>query len=421
VSTLLAVLCLLGTSPAPPIVVMEHRIFPGRHEADGNWAALLAGPEGRVYVGLARHGADGALVYYDSTKDQMVDVGSLGAFAGESRLLAGPQSKIHTRFGVGPDGRVYFGTHGGFWWDFARYGTKEGYPGGHWMAFDSRSGHVEDFGLAIPHDGLVTGAYDAKFDRLYAMTYPRGHFIYFDVRRRVTVDKGRVNNWESVCRTLGIDDEGNVYGSFGLGRIFKYDPRCDCIRDLSLQLPVRPKGVSRGGDATKSETAWRVVVWDRATARFYGVEESASVLFSFDPRAGDEGEIRQVGQLCAGECGGSRDVAYPTLSLTIGANRKLYYAPTTREFDYSGSAGLSASHLITYDLETGKVEALGEMRLRDGRRVIGTNAAHTGPDGTLYFVGAIEVHEKPGAAPEFAGKIADVPYRLALLSYKPRP
>ena len=56
-----------------------------------------------------------------------------------------------------------------------------------------------------------------------------------------------------------------------------------------------------------------------------------------------------------------------------------------------------------------------------GRRVIGTNAADTGPDGTVYFVGAIEVHEKPGAAPELAGKIAGVPYRLALLSYKPRP
>jgi hypothetical protein len=418
---LVAAVCVLAAGPAPPIVTMEHRIFPGRHEADGNWAALLANQDGRVYVGLAQHGGDGGLMYYDSGTDRMVDVGNLTALAGESGLGRGPQSKIHTRFGAGPDGRIYFGTHGGYWWDFARYGTKEGYPGGHWMAFDPRGGQVEDFGIALPHDGLVTGAYDAKFNRLYAMTYPRGHFVYFDAARRVTVDKGRVNNWESVCRTLGIDDEGNVYGSFGLGRIFKYDPRCDCIRELSLQLPIRPKGITRGGDATKSETAWRVVVWDRETARFYGVEESATVLFSFDPRAGGEGQIRTLGQLCAGECGGSRDVAYPTLSLTLGLNRKLYYAPTTREFDYSDSSRLSASYLLSYDLKTGEIEALGEMRLRDGRRVIGTNAALTGPEGTLYFVGAIEVHETPGAAPEVAGKIGGVPYRLALLSYKPRP
>jgi len=184
---------------------------------------------------------------------------------------------------------------------------------------------------------------------------------------------------------------------------------------------VRPKGVSRGGDATKSETAWRVVVWDGPTARFYGVEESAGVLFSFDPRAGADDEIRRLGQLCVSDCEESRDIAYPTLSLAIGGDRKLYYAPTTREFDYSGSAGLSASHLVTYDLNTGKIEHLGEMRLGDGRRVMGTNAAQAGPDGTLYFVGAIEVREEKGRPLEAAGKIDSVPYRLALLSYRPRP
>ena len=45
---------------------------------------------------------------------------------------------------------------------------------------------------------------------------------------------------------------------------------------------------------------------------------------------------------------------------------------------------MAASHLITYDLRTGNTEDMGEMRLADGRPVVGTNAADTGPDGTIY-------------------------------------
>jgi len=59
------------------------------------------------------------------------------------------------------------------------------------------------------------------------------------------------------------------------------------------------------------------------------------------------------------------------------------------------------------------------MLLGDDSRVLGTNAADTGPDGTIYFVGAIEVRSSAGKLPEAAGKIGGVPYRLALLKYRP--
>ncbi len=59
------------------------------------------------------------------------------------------------------------------------------------------------------------------------------------------------------------------------------------------------------------------------------------------------------------------------------------------------------------------------MLLEDGRRVLGTNAADTGPDGTIYLVGAIEVRPQPGKPLEAAGRVGGVPYRLALLIYRP--
>jgi hypothetical protein len=404
---------------AEKIVTLDYRIFPGLAEMDGNWAALKVAHDGKVYVGLACHGCDGHMVMYDPKTDRVTDIGDLTLLAGESSPRIGPQSKIHAKFGEGKDGRIFFGTHAGYWFNYARVGAKEGYPGAHWMAYDPKAGKVEDFGIGPKYEGINTGAYDPKFNRIYGLTHPRGHFVYYDVASGKTADKGRVNNWESICRTLGIDDEGNVYGNFGAGQIYKYDPHTDEIVELPLQIPIRAKGVSLGRDYYKSETHWRTVVWDSLERKFYGVDESASLLFSFDPHAGPYGEVRLLGQLCAEGMNDRRDIPYATLTLALGLDRKLYYAPPAKEFDYAGSQGVGASHLIVYDLKKGRTEDGGEMRLPDGRRIIGLNSADTAPDGTIYFVGAIEVRDAPGPGNESAGKIGDVPYRLALIIYHP--
>jgi hypothetical protein len=414
----------IGMAPAvrssgPRTVRISHHVFAGLEKMEGNWAALLAASDGKVYAGLAYHGGAGHVVYYDSKSGTMHDLGDLNELTGEQSLHRGPQSKVHAKFGEGHDGRIYFGTHAGWWWNHARFATKEGYPGAHWMAYDPKTDRVENFGLGVPNEGINTGAYDPKFNRIYGLTNPRAHFVYYDVATKRTVDKGRIDNWESVCRTLGIDDEGNVYGSFGQGQIFRYDPRTDTIRELSVGVPIRQKGISLGRDYNKSETAWRTVVWDRETRRFYGIEESATILFSFDPFKGTDGEVQRLGELSIESFHDKREVPFATLTLTLGHDRKLYYGAAAREFDYGGSVGAAPAHLVTYDLKTGRTEDLGEMRLDDGRAVLGTNAADTAPDGTIYMVGAIEVRPEPGKPFEAAGKVGDVGYRLALLSYRP--
>jgi hypothetical protein len=405
---------------ASKTVTVDYRVFPGLAAMDGNWAALSVAHDGKVYIGLAYHGGDGHMVCYDPKADRVIDIGNLTRLTGEAALQRGPQSKIHAKFGEGKDGRIYFGTHAGYWWNYARFGTKEGYPGAHWMAYDPATGKVEDFGIGPKFEGINTGAYDPRFNRIYGLTHPRGHFVYYDVGTGTAVDKGRFNNWESICRTLGIDDKGNVYGNFGAGQIYKYDPHTDEIVELPLHIPTRQKGVSLGRDYNKSETHWRTVVWDDQDRKFYGVEESASMLFSFDPHAGQWGVVKLLGQLCAEEMKESRDIPYATLALTLGLDHKLYYAIPEREFDYAGSAGAGVSHLITFDLKTAKTEDMGEMRLADGRGVIGLNSAHTAPDGTIYFVGAIELRQAPGQKLESGGKIGTIPYRLALVIYRPK-
>ena len=43
-----------------------------------------------------------------------------------------------------------------------------------------------------------------------------------------------------------------------------------------------------------------------------------------------------------------------------------------------------------------------------------------GPDGTIYFVGAIGVKGIPGEAGQGAGMMGETPYRLALFLYHPK-
>src|SRR5438270_2640775 len=151
----------------PAVIRLDHRVFPDLERMDGNWAALFAASDGKVYVGLAYHGGGGHLVYYDVKADAVRDVGDLTVLSGESSLHRGPQSKIHAKFGEGKDGRIYFGTHAGLWWNYARFATKEGYPGEHWMAFDPKTSRVEDFGIGVANEGINTGAYDPLFNRIY--------------------------------------------------------------------------------------------------------------------------------------------------------------------------------------------------------------------------------------------------------------
>jgi hypothetical protein len=44
-------------------VTVEYRFFPGLATMTGNWAALKAASDGKVYVGLACNGCDGYLVF----------------------------------------------------------------------------------------------------------------------------------------------------------------------------------------------------------------------------------------------------------------------------------------------------------------------------------------------------------------------
>jgi hypothetical protein len=219
----------------------------------------LVASDGRVYVGLNYHGGGASVAVYDPKTDTMKILGDMNRITGQTNLAVEPQAKVHSQISEGPDGKIYFGTHLSAFYGFATFPSPDAYPGGHWMVYDPKTDVVTDLGIALKGNGLLTMTMDPQRGRLYAVAYPQAHFLYYDLATGKTTDMGQVQNWDAVGRTLAVDDLGRVYGCWGRGRLYRYDPEKDAIENLQIQLPQREVGVPihrRPCRPTRS-TTWR--------------------------------------------------------------------------------------------------------------------------------------------------------------------
>ena len=107
------------------------------------------------------------------------------------------------------------------------------------MVYDPVSDKVTDLGLALSRNGLLTMTIDPHRERLYALTYPQAHFLIYDIQTQKTTDMGQVQNWDAISRTLAVDNLGRVYGCWGQGRIWRYDPDTNAIENLHIQQVVK--------------------------------------------------------------------------------------------------------------------------------------------------------------------------------------
>jgi hypothetical protein len=393
--------------------------LPVGFKETGMWSALYAARDGRVYIGAQAHGAEAHLYQYDPETGRIRHLADMSEMAGEKGQAVRIQAKVHTRFVEDADGLVYFGTgnQGSGPWNI----DPRSWEGGHWWVFDPNREVVTDLGLVAPGDSDLYGlAYDTVRHRLYATAY-NTHLYIFDIKSRTTTDAGRVDNWD-VCRTIVTDDRGNCYGSFGRHFIFKYDAVARRLLNLPVRLPHDPFQWPRDLTRPKLDrkNIWRVVEWSPRDRVIYGIEGGANHLFSYDPHKGNFGEVRELAQLTAPELVGRHDLGYATLSMAIGKDNVIYYAPSSAAFDYSSSEGPGgeiAAYLVSFDPVKNVRRDYGKLiDGRKGLRVLGTNAAACGPDGTLYFFGAVEEKDDTRAAGKVRG---EVPFSLRLIIVDP--
>lgn len=416
--------------------VVSHYRFVGNHREESMWSALYGAKSGKIYIGLCTHAEAAHFYEFDPETETMRHIVDLTELHGERGEGINTNGKIHVRMGEDKDGNIYFGSLN------EDTGPEcidpSSYLGAFWYRYNPKEDKVEVLGRISRHYGLLGMVMDPLYMRLYGLAED-GHLYMHDIEGSFTRDLGKVDDWD-ICRTIFADDEGNVYGSFPVAQIWKYDVKRDEVIDfptirLEYDNRVLPRTMSK--PMIDRKVIWRVIEWDENEKVAYGIIGGNSMLFRYDVHDGPEGKIDYLTPLTAPQYWDEtnvRQIPFATLTLTI-AGDKIYFAPTASgSFDYIGNswdvkdeenfqAKLAGdfyppvSYLICYDKNTGLRESKGLMVTKEGKLCFGLGGACTGKkDGRIYFVGAIQEDDLE----KEVGKVGRRwPFSMGLVAYDP--
>jgi len=415
-------------------VEIDHYHFSEINKDASMWSALYIASNGKIYVGLCTHG-DAATIYeFDPKTETMRYLSNITELANERGHGIWTNGKIHVQMQE-LDGYVYFGS---FCEDNGPPAIDpHSYKGPFWGRIEMSTGNVELLSYINSFWGLTGQCMDKKRRLIYGLAED-GHLYKYYIDENWTEDLGRVDDWD-VCRTIFIDNLGNVYGSWPPGRVWKYDPVADRIFDLSIRVPIVNVARSMHDPMLDRKAQWRIIEWDPQTKCAYGIVGGSNDLFKFDVHKGNEGEFQVLTRMCAPMFRGGDvepfKIPHATLAMTIShKERKIYYIPViSGDFDY-GSVKLdvgisniikkrkeakrkmrSLSYMISFDMETGQRTDIGLLKTKDGRLVMGLGGAQADPSGKIWFVGSFEENDPKYKVREING----MGYSLELGCYDP--
>ena len=416
-------------APGLPTARIKHYGFAGPDRPAQMWSGLYVGSNGRVYIGLCTHGDAATFYEFNPETEQMRLLANLTEVAKERGRGVWTTGKIHVQMQE-LDGWIYFGAlcedNGPPAVDFSSY------PGIHWYRAEMATGKVEQLGQITRYWGLLGQAMDKQRRLIYGLAED-GRLYRYHIDDDWTEELGRVDDWD-ICRTIFADDEGNVYGSWSGGNVWKLDAATGRIIDFDfLKLPVSNQSRTMANPMIDRRGQWRFIEWDPVDKVAYGIVGGSNQLFRFDVRDGPEGRITLLAEMCAPAFRGGDPFKIPpaTLAMALSAReRKIYYIPVLEgDFDYgavkldlSVPDGLASGNLpplsfmVSYDLKTGERRDIGLLRAADGRLAYGMGGARVDARGRVWFVGAFEERDPARVARPGAGRF---PYSMGLGCYEP--
>jgi len=299
--------------------------------SDSCWS-LSTGPDGKIYaaVCIERRGGCSAYVarYNEVTDalDYLIEVGS--AVGDPPHSGRATQCKIHYSFAPSQqDGIMYAATHlsgpalGDYIYNpWADWGdSRKAFQGAQLLAFDTQTDKILWHDLLIPGEGSRCLALDEARQLLYTVSYPRDHFLIYDLKTRTRQDLGRISSVNS--QAIFLDRLGRAYTSNQNGQLLRYDPDQKKLKELSVFLPH---------EAYQSN--FHSVIYDVVASPagdcIYGVTWRAHPhLFRYWPEEGDAGRIEDLGPATQSR---DRTLAISTFldhagGLVFGSDGNLYY------------------------------------------------------------------------------------------------
>ncbi|MCF7855461.1 MAG: hypothetical protein K9N51_11735 [Candidatus Pacebacteria bacterium] len=275
--------------------------FSERPLSDSCWSTHT-GPDGRIYVACCTEHTGGesvTVVRYRESDDSLEYLFDMDKVTGDLRDSGrATQCKIHYSFAPDAErGLLYCATHlsgppkgdkyynpWGAWHD-----AIKAFKGAFLVAYDTARDQVQDVHLMIPREGCRCLCFDPERRRLYAVTYPRDHFVWYDLDARELHDVGRLGSVNTQC--LFSDAAGRVYTFMDSGRMVRFDPECERLDELPWSYPH-----------ADCQSPWHGVLYDAvqdpAREAVYMVPwKSRPHLARFYPDDGPDGRLEDLGPL----------------------------------------------------------------------------------------------------------------------------
>lgn len=408
-------------------LVAKH-YYSGFDLANNTYNAISSASDGKIYYVLSSKSIDegGKMYVYNPETDQIKFLADLTDICGEKGQNAVPQGKSHVDF-YEKNGKLYFSTHGGYYeiidgMERVPVNLPNGYkpyPGGHFLSYDLSSGEFEDLAMAPDGEGIVTMTMDTERGQIYAISWPKGYFIHYDLGKNQLKNLGQISaNGESgipgydfrvLCRSILINPEnGSAYFSTSEGDIFTYNPGLGIIKKeegVSLKLdyfgnydPTKPGSMSYN---------WRSIFWYPSEKVAYGVHGNTGYLFRFDPSIPKLELIERITSEPSKRSGMLDQFSYGYLGFELGPDGQTIYYLTggpiysngqrvkgEMEIGLGGARGLENLHLVTYNIPNKKYIDHGPVFYSDGERPTWVNSIAIGSDGNVYTLARFENNGK---------------------------
>jgi hypothetical protein len=300
--------------------------------ADTCWS-LSVGPDGRIYASACAEGSPGGtvkLMRYNEQADKLdflFDLAEKVDDPGDSGRAT--QCKIHYSFAPSmSDGIMYMATHlSGPPIDLPTYSPwyswhdpRRCFRGAALVAYDTRKEEIAWWDTLIPKEGCRCLAFDEDRGVLYALSYPRDHFIAYDVKQRRRRDIGRIGSING--QAIFLDKKHRAYTTNDYGHLVRYTPEKDRLEWSPEPLP----------HDRRNQTGWHSVFYDVvASPDRESVYASTWIpqprLMRIFPNDGEWPRVEDLGPATQ-----DRDLTFPHSmfvdhcgGLTFAADGKLYY------------------------------------------------------------------------------------------------
>jgi len=239
------------------------------------------------------------------------------------------QCKIHYSFAPSMhDNILYMATHlSGPPFDQPAYSPwnswhdeKRCFRGSALLAFDTKTDEVLWWDTLIPKEGCRCLLHDEERGLLYALSYPRDHFIVYDIRTRTRRDIGRIGSVNA--QVLFLDKKHRVWTSSDYGHLVRYDPEKDRLEMSPFVLPHNPE----------FQTGWHSVFYDAVASPdgeciYAGTWIANPYLMRIWPNEGDWPRVEDLGPMTQ-----KRDLTIPVDTfldhaggLVFAGDGQLYY------------------------------------------------------------------------------------------------